>query len=79
MKFIFTLLFSVAFGTDHTDCDMLAVVFMSHGEQDILWCRDGHIKAEYLFESFQSDQCKSLAGKPKLFFIQVRLSCIKHA
>ncbi|XP_069174593.1 caspase-1-like [Procambarus clarkii] len=60
----------LAFGTDHTDCDMLAVVFMSHGEQDILWCRDGHIKAEYLFESFQSDQCKSLAGKPKLFFIQ---------
>ncbi|XP_069174400.1 caspase-1 isoform X1 [Procambarus clarkii] len=60
----------MAFGTDHTDCDMLVVVFMSHGEQDILWGRDGHIKADFLFESFQGDQCKSLAGKPKLFFIQ---------
>ncbi|XP_069181848.1 caspase-1-like [Procambarus clarkii] len=60
----------LAFGTDHSDCDMMAMVFMSHGEQDILWCRDGHIKVEFLFQSFQSDQCKSLAGKPKLFFIQ---------
>ncbi|KAK8733635.1 hypothetical protein OTU49_006399 [Cherax quadricarinatus] len=60
----------LAFGTDHSDCDMLAVIFMSHGEQDILWGKDGHIKAEFLFESFQGDQCKTLAGKPKLFFIQ---------
>lgn len=60
----------LAFGTDHSDCDMLVLVFMSHGEQDILWGRDGHFKADYLFESFHGDQCKTLAGKPKLFFIQ---------
>ncbi|XP_042213828.1 caspase-1-like isoform X2 [Homarus americanus] len=60
----------LAFGTDHADSDMVAVVFMSHGEQDILWGRDAHFKADFLFESFHGDQCKTLAGKPKLFFIQ---------
>lgn len=61
----------MAFGTDHTDCDMLVVIFMSHGEQDVLWGRDAYFKPDALFENFQADQCKSLAGKPKIFFIQV--------
>lgn len=69
----------MAFGTDHSDCDMLAMVFMSHGEQDILWGRDGHFKADYLFDSFHGDQCKTLAGKPKLFFIQVSVSVVKES
>ncbi|KAK8387671.1 hypothetical protein O3P69_018285 [Scylla paramamosain] len=60
----------LAFGTDHSECDMLVVIFMSHGEQDVLWGRDTHFKPDILFESFQADQCKSLAGKPKIFFIQ---------
>lgn len=65
--------FLVAFGTDHSECDMLVVMFMSHGEQDVLWGRDTHFKPDILFDSFQADQCKSLAGKPKLFFVQVIL------
>ncbi|KAG0717871.1 Caspase-1 [Chionoecetes opilio] len=60
----------LAFGTDHSDCDMLVMIFMSHGEQDVMWGRDGHFKPDALFEGFQADQCKSLAGKPKIFFIQ---------
>ena len=71
--FFFLLLPSVAYGTDHSECDSLAIVFMSHGEQDILYGRNGSFKADFLFESFNTDQCKSLAGKPKLFFIQVRI------
>lgn len=60
----------LAFGTDHTDFDSVVVVFMSHGEQEVLYGRDGSFKADYLFDSFNADQCKTLAGKPKLFFIQ---------
>ncbi|XP_068237606.1 caspase-1-like [Palaemon carinicauda] len=60
----------LAFGVDHKDCDSLVIVFMSHGEQEILYGRNGSFKAEFLFDSFSADQCKSLAGKPKLFFIQ---------
>ncbi|XP_076058848.1 death caspase-1 [Oratosquilla oratoria] len=55
---------------DHTDCDSLVVVFMSHGEQDILYGQDAQFKAEKLWSEFTSDKCSSLAGKPKLFFIQ---------
>lgn len=60
----------LAFGTDHTDCDMLVVIYMSHGEHDVLWGSDASFKPDDLFEVFQADQCKSLAGKPKIFFIQ---------
>ncbi|XP_063602955.1 caspase-1-like [Penaeus indicus] len=55
---------------DHSECDALAVVFMSHGEEDVLWGRDGTFNSDYLFENFKADQCPTLAGKPKLFFIQ---------
>ncbi|KAK3862330.1 hypothetical protein Pcinc_031799 [Petrolisthes cinctipes] len=54
----------------HSNCDMFAVVFMSHGEQDVLWGRDAYFKADFLFDQFTADRCKTLAGKPKLFFIQ---------
>ncbi|XP_045103983.1 caspase-1-like isoform X1 [Portunus trituberculatus] len=70
VKEIQEILQDLAFGTDHSECDMLIVIFMSHGEQDVLWGRDTHFKPDILFDNFQADQCKSLAGKPKLFFIQ---------
>lgn len=62
----------VAFDVNHSECDALVVVFMSHGEKDVLWGRDGTFNPDYLFENFKADQCPTLAGKPKLFFIQVR-------
>ncbi|ROT64918.1 caspase 2 [Penaeus vannamei] len=60
----------LAFDVNHSECDALAVVFMSHGEKDVLWGRDGTFNPDYLFENFKADQCSTLAGKPKLFFIQ---------
>jgi len=46
---------------------------MSHGEKGILSGRDdSQYKVEELWEPFTADRCPSLAGKPKLFFIQVR-------
>ncbi|XP_063602982.1 caspase-1-like [Penaeus indicus] len=55
---------------DHSECDALAVVFMSHGEKDVLWGRDGTFNSDYLFGNFKANRCPTLAGKPKLFFIQ---------
>lgn len=60
----------VAYDEDHTGYDCLAVVYMSHGEQDIFYGYDGNFKAETLFDKFTADICPSLAGKPKFFFIQ---------
>ncbi|XP_037804964.1 caspase-1-like [Penaeus monodon] len=60
----------LAFDVNHSECDALVVVFMSHGEKDVLWGRDGTFNPDYLFENFKADQCPTLAGKPKLFFIQ---------
>ncbi|XP_037803411.1 caspase-1-like [Penaeus monodon] len=60
---------------DHSSYDALAVVFMSHGELDsnneeFLMAKDGKIPTKDLWKNFTADQCISLAGKPKLFFIQ---------
>jgi len=55
---------------DHTDCDCVAVAVMSHGDNGILYAKDQQYKPERLWSYFTSDQCPTLAGKPKLFFIQ---------
>lgn len=54
---------------DHSDCDTLVIVFMSHGERKIIYARDGGFEQDVLFEGFRADRCPTLAGKPKLFFI----------
>jgi caspase-like apoptosis-related cysteine protease len=38
----------------------------------ILYGRDTAYKPEALWDPFTADKCPSLAGKPKLFFIQVK-------
>ncbi|KAF2366107.1 Caspase-like domain, partial [Trinorchestia longiramus] len=59
---------------DHNPCDALVVVYMSHGEEkngkEFLCTYDSKVPTKTLWESFLGDQCTSLAGKPKLFFIQ---------
>ena len=55
----------------HEISDSLVILFMSHGEDGILYGRDGSFKIDTLFDDFKSDNCPSLAGKPKMFFIQV--------
>jgi len=61
---------TIAYDENHSDNDCLAIVYMSHGEQDIFYGYDGNFKAETLFDKFTADVCPSLAGKPKMFFIQ---------
>jgi caspase-like apoptosis-related cysteine protease len=44
---------------------------LSHGEQGIIYAKDGAYKPEdKLWGRFTGDKCVTLAGKPKLFFIQ---------
>lgn len=56
---------------DHSDSDCLMVVVMTHGKEGILAARDTFYTINNLWSCFSPLHCKSLAGKPKLFFIDV--------
>ncbi|XP_046620580.1 caspase-1-like [Neodiprion virginianus] len=68
-KTISQVLRSVA-AEDHSDADCLVVSAMSHGESGFLHSSDELYSVDRLWTSFTGDLCPSLAGKPKLFFIQ---------
>ncbi|VVC43316.1 Hypothetical protein CINCED_3A009040 [Cinara cedri] len=56
---------------DYSDYDCLLMAVLSHGEQGIIYAKDGPYKPEdQLWGRFTGDKCLSLANKPKLFFIQ---------
>ncbi|KAK2580025.1 hypothetical protein KPH14_012314 [Odynerus spinipes] len=55
---------------DHTDADCLIVTVMSHGESSLLYSADGLYPVDMLWTPFTADRSPTLAGKPKLFFIQ---------
>ena len=57
---------------DHSDADCILVAVLSHGELGILYASDHSYKPDRLWSQFTADKCPSLAGKPKLFFIQVK-------
>lgn len=47
------------------------MVVLSHGDQGIISAKDGAYKPEdKLWGRFTDEKCSTLAGKPKLFFIQ---------
>jgi caspase-like apoptosis-related cysteine protease len=56
--------------SDHSDCDCILLAVLSHGEKGIIYSRDTAYKPEALWAPFTADKCPSLAGKPKLFFLQ---------
>merc|ERR1711936_609168 len=55
---------------DHSNTAMIAVVVLSHGNEGIFYGYDGAYPAHKVWQPFTADRCPSLAGKPKLFFIQ---------
>ncbi|XP_017024563.1 caspase-1 [Drosophila kikkawai] len=55
---------------DHTDNDCLAVAILSHGEHGYLYAKDVQYKLDNIWHYFTAAICPTLAGKPKLFFIQ---------
>ncbi|XP_029176400.1 caspase-1-like isoform X2 [Nylanderia fulva] len=56
--------------TDHSESDCLIIVVLSFGKHDYLYASDTSYKVESLCNYFTADKCPTLAGKPKLFFIQ---------
>ncbi|XP_003737022.1 caspase-3 [Galendromus occidentalis] len=55
---------------DHADCDAFVFCLLSHGERDLIYHTSGKISTDQIFEPFTGENCRSLLGKPKLFFIQ---------
>lgn len=64
-----TLLKQVAL-YDHSDFDCFVCVVLTHGEHGKLFAYDNGYAIDTLFTNFLGDQCLTLVGKPKLFFIQ---------
>lgn len=56
--------------TDHSDSDCMLIAILSHGGLGCVYARDRPYKLESIWKAFTANQCPSLAGKPKLFFIQ---------
>jgi caspase 7 len=56
---------------NHADADCILVAVLSHGELGILYSCDQPYKPDRLWGHFNAEKCPTLAGKPKLFFVQV--------
>ncbi|XP_033114146.1 caspase-6-like isoform X2 [Anneissia japonica] len=54
----------------HENSDCFICVFLTHGDNDIIYAHDGVLKLQDLFDRFRGERCKSLVGKPKIFLIQ---------
>uniref|UniRef100_UPI003AB00971 caspase-3-like n=1 Tax=Centroberyx gerrardi TaxID=166262 RepID=UPI003AB00971 len=63
------LLFSLS-REDHSGCASLVCVLLSHGDEGVIYGTDGFVELTKLTGYFKGDRCRSLVGKPKLFFIQ---------
>ncbi|XP_018421176.1 PREDICTED: caspase-3-like [Nanorana parkeri] len=66
---IFELLKKVA-EDDHSKRSSFICALLSHGEEGYFFGVDDSMPIKQLTSLFRGDRCKSLAGKPKLFFIQ---------
>ncbi|KAG7227926.1 hypothetical protein INR49_013720 [Caranx melampygus] len=56
---------------DHSDSSCFACILLSHGEEGMIYGTDGAMPIKTMTSLFRGDMCKSLVGKPKLFFIQI--------
>ncbi|XP_049895825.1 caspase-6-like, partial [Epinephelus moara] len=55
---------------DHSDADCFLLVFLSHGDDDHVFAKDGKISIQDITSLFKGDKCRSLVGKPKIFIFQ---------
>ncbi|KAM4526388.1 caspase-7 [Fundulus diaphanus] len=55
---------------DHSNSSCFACILLSHGEEGMIYGTDGAMPIKTMTSLFRGDKCKSLVGKPKLFFIQ---------
>ncbi|KAK6165027.1 hypothetical protein SNE40_023738 [Patella caerulea] len=52
-------------------------VILSHGEGGMVFGTDSLIKIKELLAPFKGDHCRSLTGKPKIFFIEAGCGIIR--
>ncbi|XP_064468358.1 caspase-7-like isoform X2 [Ornithodoros turicata] len=58
-------------GEDHSSSCCLCLFLLSHGKSDAIICSDGQeIQLSKVYTMFDPRNCKGLAAKPKLFFVQ---------
>uniref|UniRef100_A0A1A7XCV5 Caspase 7, apoptosis-related cysteine peptidase n=1 Tax=Iconisemion striatum TaxID=60296 RepID=A0A1A7XCV5_9TELE len=55
---------------DHSNSSCFACILLSHGEEGMIYGTDGAMPIKTMTSLFRGDMCRSLVGKPKLFFIQ---------
>ena len=55
---------------DHSSCASFGCAILTHGEDGVVYGTDRSIEIDRITELFKGDKCKSLVGKPKVFFIQ---------
>jgi len=55
---------------DHSDADCFVCAILSHGEEGVVYGTTGTVKLNSLVDNFKGDNCPTLVGKPKIFFIQ---------
>ncbi|KAH8312611.1 hypothetical protein KR044_011672 [Drosophila immigrans] len=55
---------------NHEDNDCILVAILSHGEMGYIYAKDMQYKLDNIWSLFTANHCPTLAGKPKLFFIQ---------
>ncbi|XP_064543859.1 caspase-1 [Drosophila montana] len=55
---------------DHSDNDCIAIAILSHGEHGYIYANDVQYKLDSIWHYLTANSCPTLAGKPKLFFIQ---------
>lgn len=57
--------------SDHSDHDCFAMAVLTHGEQgDMMYAYDRTYHIDEITDPFMANKCPTLAGKPKMFFIQ---------
>lgn len=56
---------------DHSDADCFACAILSHGNEGHVYGTNAEIEIKSLLDNFKGNKCRTLVGKPKLFFIQV--------
>lgn len=55
---------------DHSENDCICIVVLSHGELGFIYARNGKYRLDSILSYFTDNRCPSLAGKPRLFFVQ---------
>ncbi|KAM3624178.1 uncharacterized protein V6R79_020322 [Siganus canaliculatus] len=55
---------------DHGNSASFVCILLSHGDEGVFFGTDASIELKQLTSLFRGDRCRTLVGKPKLFFIQ---------